>query len=523
MREYHRSEASFEKYRSRIILMGLFVFLFHGAKLNSNIIGIDTEDIIKLQGDFYGGWLTTGRQGLVFLKGLLGTLQFNPYFAGLLTLVFLIAAAVAFLGLWDRTGIDNGQRSSYAGWFLGGLLWISHPILTEQLYFSLQSAEICVGLLITAIALFLTMKGGRNRQPICFAASILLLLLAFSLYQVFVVIYIFGTLTLLLLEGISGETADYKEILRRQLFPHAAVFLAAFVLNMLVTKAFFSSSDYLQGQILWNSGDIISNFRAILGHMAKVCTGYGSIYYSLGYGVLCLFTTVLFLLVLKKKRQPIGGNLLQLFFLAALFFTPFLMTMVCGGAPVVRSQLVLPVMTGFLGYFDLRLWGMLREMERRTLLIRAIAVCIGTICLLTGLMQLQVTTRLYYTDRVRYEQDAALGRELIDRIEQVRGREQYPLIVIGRKEFEGNHACVLGEVTGRSFFDYDTEVEPAFFWSTRRIIGFLHSLGKEYAMISQDRLEEAMEYSTYMPEWPAKNSVQVHEGMLIIKLSHFED
>ena len=65
-------------YRGRIIFTLAFVFLFHGAKLNSQVIGIDTEDIIKLQVDFYGGWLTTGRQGLVFLKGILGMLRFNP-------------------------------------------------------------------------------------------------------------------------------------------------------------------------------------------------------------------------------------------------------------------------------------------------------------------------------------------------------------------------------------------------------------------------------------------------------------
>ncbi len=50
-----------EKYRSRILLTGLFVFLLHGANLNSDIIGIDTEDLLHLQGDFFGGWLRTGR------------------------------------------------------------------------------------------------------------------------------------------------------------------------------------------------------------------------------------------------------------------------------------------------------------------------------------------------------------------------------------------------------------------------------------------------------------------------------
>ena len=39
-------------YRIRLALIGLIVFLVHGAKLYSDVIGIDTEDIIHLQDDF---------------------------------------------------------------------------------------------------------------------------------------------------------------------------------------------------------------------------------------------------------------------------------------------------------------------------------------------------------------------------------------------------------------------------------------------------------------------------------------
>ena len=62
--------------------MGLFVFLLHSAKINSVVIGIDTEDLIHSEQNLYGGWLGTGRQGLVFLKYFLGNSHFNPYFSG---------------------------------------------------------------------------------------------------------------------------------------------------------------------------------------------------------------------------------------------------------------------------------------------------------------------------------------------------------------------------------------------------------------------------------------------------------
>ena len=91
-----------KKYRSCLFVTGLLAFLVHGAKLNAGVIGIDTEDLLHLQDDFYGGWLHTGRQGLVFLKYVLGNAHFNPYFAGSMTLLLFGAAVAAFL---DRKSV----------------------------------------------------------------------------------------------------------------------------------------------------------------------------------------------------------------------------------------------------------------------------------------------------------------------------------------------------------------------------------------------------------------------------------
>ena len=63
-----------------ILIMGIFVFLVHGSKLFSLNNGIDTEQIIFLGNEFYESWLGIGRQGLIFLKWLLGLEVYNPFF-----------------------------------------------------------------------------------------------------------------------------------------------------------------------------------------------------------------------------------------------------------------------------------------------------------------------------------------------------------------------------------------------------------------------------------------------------------
>lgn len=517
MKEY------FEKYGSRIVLMGLFVFLIHGAKLHSANIGIDTEDLIHIQGDFYGGWLNTGRQGLYALKWLTDSLQFQPYMAGLLTLIGFTAAVCGYFMLWDKV---TGAMASKGAWVAGGLFLMSHPIMTEQLYFTLQSVEICIGLLSTVAVLYLIVEYGNDGGFWRLLLGTVLLVLNFSIYQAFVVIFIFGTVSVLFLDAVTKvkkeEDITAKKLLVG-LFPYLGVFLVAFLINSVITKLFFSVSDYLSGQILWGKFEVIDNFRIIVGHILKALTGYEGIHYHFSFGLLCIMIAVLtiwFCLRYLRAQKKKGVVAVVLFYLAAVFVSPFLMTLVCGGAPVIRSQLVLPLLTGFLAYLVFTLLGKKAwSAEKRKPMLRMGQVLSILICVVGIWAQTSMTQSLYYTDEMRYEQDAALGRELIQEIDRVRGRFTLPIAIVGNKPFSGNHACVTGEIIGKSFFDHDVEVEPKYYWSTRRMLGFFHVLGADYEQAAKEKFPDVVNYSKDMPVWPAEGSIRLYDSMVIVKLS----
>ena len=522
-----------EKYRSRILLTGLFVFLLHGANLNSDIIGIDTEDLLHLQGDFFGGWLRTGRQGLVFLKVFFGNVTFNPYFTGILTLLLFTAAVAACFGLWEGTG----GRTKGRAWICGSLLWISHPVLAEQFYFSLQSMEICLAVFLTASALYLSYRGSGKYRLLSGAGSVCLLVLTFSCYQTFVVLYIFGAVSLLLLQALrevsEGKAVKGSSLMKRAV-PYGLIFAAAFLINTLITNLFFSTSGYLGNQIYWGKASVKDCLHAIVRHVVRAFTGSDSVFYNAGLGALAIFCFVLLILFLRS-RAGAGRTCVILFFYLAVLGTPFLMTLILGGQPAVRSQLVLPALTGFLGYLGVSLTRVVNQQPlapadpavpeagakgQGTWQTKILSGCAVVICLAGGISQAKVTEGLYYTDRCRYEQDAALGREIIARIGQLgEAGEGLPLVVVGGKEFTPNNACVTGEVTGRSFFNYDRDVEPEYYWNTRRVVGFLHTLGADYEQVPEEQVWEAAVYSEDMPVWPAEGSVRAMEGMVIVKLS----
>jgi len=542
-----------DRYRGRVILISVLVLLIHFSKISSAVIGIDTENLIKEQRKFYRGWLDIGRYGLVFLKRLFGGYdQFNPYFAGLMTIIFLVAAVLMFMYLWEKasgsafwpdsivkhdTGIHD-MRGTVC-WTVGAVLWAGHPVITEQLYFSLQSMEVCFSILLTAVALICILKWQEgSRSGMCKAlipTACLLLLVSFSTYQSFVELFIFGTVSVVLLKGLNLVISEKDETsavrLIKMVIPYFLVFLIAFVGNMVLTRLFFAGSSYLADQIEWGNAPVSDIVVSVVKQIAKTLTGIGSVHYDMTFGILTVLTVGCFIVLLfKHGRHKKGSFGMMLFFLTALVITPYLLLTVCGGNAAVRSQLVLPALTGFYAYACINIcFRFMNDIGGNTksskiLSVRAVTVIVFLVCALAAWRQTKITKALYYTEEMCYEQDVSIARELINKIDKERGHNWYPVVFIGTYDFKKSHACVTGETIGRSFFEHDADAEPRFYWSTRRALGLMHVLGYNYEqVVDPEMIAAAMEDSKYMPEWPNDGCVQVHDDMIIIKMSNFDE
>ncbi len=510
------------KYKCHGVWAAICVLLVHGAKLFSDNVGIDTEDLIHLGSPFYDGWLNTGRQGLVLLKYLTGSVEYNPYFAQVMTLVMLALSVLAFVMLWDRVA---GVTDSVNRWTAYGciFLWVSHPVLVEQYYFTLQGAEIGIGVFLTAVALWLVWQGKEHKgrkKIVAFLLSGVLLLLTFSVYQIFVVLFIFGAVTILLLDTLQKPDTERKSGLDvvKDVFPYAVVFLGAFLCNSIVTKLFFSESDYLSSQVQWGQLSLRDCVYSIAVHVRDVLTGQNSIFYHISFGVLCAVGFIAVLCLIKRYGAVL------LFYYVALMTTPFLMTVVCAEEPAVRSQLILPAITGFVLYADVLLIkclgdGVAEKAARKSSGIAWQMGLLAALCIFGGVSQMQMSLRLYYTDACRYAEDEVLGRALIQQLEPKIGEDEIPVVVIGSREFQGNNACVEGEIIGLSMFEHDVEEEPRYYWSTRRVIGFLHTLGYDCEQLPDKNIPYAEEFAEDMDVWPGEHSVEHAGDMIVIKLS----
>lgn len=511
----------FKRNRYVLGLMGAVVFLMHGERVHSLGIGIDTEAIIYSGQEQYEGWLSIGRQGLVLLKYVLGTAWYNPYFVGILTCLLLGMACIGFLFLFEYVLTGQGCKADRTvhRW-LGaafGLIVVAHPVLTEQLYFTLQSAEVMLAVLLLEVCLLCAHLWAKSKNIFWALPAVVLLPVCFSVYQAMVPLYLFGVAALLCLRAIRPVKGK-SELL--YMLRHGALFLAGFGLNMLITRLFFTGSDYLSDQINWGKENVPECVTRILGHMWDVAIGEGTFYFQ-GFLWLCLLLLALAPLFVGRE---VGGrkNLWLPVPLAALVLSPFYLTMVQGIRPVPRAQLSLPFATAFLAYL-VGILGAEKVHASQAAKVLKKAVGIGllvTVVILVG-QEAGITQRMYYTDALRYEQDAALAYHIQTDIQEFTGQDSFegPVVFLGRREARLNDVCVTGDVMGQSLFAWDTDAEPVYYWSSGRIVGFLHTVGARYAKPEAAQVQAAVDKGAQMPVYPARGSIAWCGETLVVKLS----
>lgn len=494
------------------ILIFLWNCLCHASMLLSSSIGIDTEDIITLKDLFYGGWLETGRQGLVLLKLLTDTYTFNPYLSGMITLIMLTAAGIMWTYLFTYI---SGRENKAAIVSFSMLLTVS-TIFTEQMYFKLQCMEISIALVLMAVSLLMICKKK-------YVISFMLNLVLFSVYQVMVALFIFGASACIFISCFCTFNNSDKEKATnvwKKAVGFLTVFVISFLTNQIITACFFSGSDYLASQIGWFTNPFGVCVANIVQHIKEVLFGM-QIYYVKTFSIYCflMLAAVVFILIKEKKQRTLSENILAVLSLVLLYLSPFYMTLLCGQAPVMRSQLVLPFTVAFMSYALFLLVQKYKNIysAKTAKITWTVLLLIG---FMTGYLQLKYTMQLNYTDSVRYASDVRVAESMIDRIDSFQNEERsLPVVVIGSLPAQLNNSCIRGEVIGYSFFEWDTQVEPYGYFNTRRVLGFMHTLGVNYRQGDMEQTQKALEYSQNMSCWPTKDYVELYDDIIIVKLN----
>ncbi len=485
-----------------LLILALYRFL-----LSDNV---RMDSIIKLatSGDEFND-MQLGRFGIVYFNRLTGMRWFTPYVSGYLTLLALLAAgALLCFMVWKAV---CGQ----CGRLLCGLplLVFLTPNWIEQLYFSYQSFQVMLALLLVEVAALMPEYFPQRRWLL---AEALLVFCAFSVYQAFVPLYIALCVGHVLLCFICGRIDGSVRLWHRAL-RHAGVFAIAlagyFALNKLLQRG-MAPYEYLTSQVLWGNVPLPGVVVSILRSIGSVLFSEGRLdtpMYSISAGLFLLAAVLRWI-----KTGDHGRGLVTLLGWLLLQLSAFAMTIVVGRRAYLRTDLAITFVTAFnaCGAMVLaRQWA--RDFEGAWM--RRLPLCIIALAMLAGLCKAgDMSFRLMYTDDVRNAADNALASKVVDRLRETGLKaEDKTLVFVGVPEITLNAGCLEGETIGRTLFGRVLDAE-----STNHLITNVMEInGLSYRLPTAGEIMAAEQMALDMPCFPEGGSVAESDSVVVVKFS----
>ena len=486
----------------------MIVFITHGSKLFQNTISIDTEIIINETAWQYENWANIGRPSLMVIKA-------NPYLANTLTLIGLLVFCVLF-GYFVHNTFSSGGKTQEL--LVVGAIFITAPILAEQLAFDLQSVEITLGFITTLLAAWGGIKWTENSRFRYAVVSIALAVFSFFIYQSFAFIYVIFIIEYFFLRCFGqGQCIENKQ--EQENVKWAALWRSILLFGVIMgiygilMKVFFSGSDYLNSNNYWAFSTTKENIARIFNNFYLYFSG-DTIFHT---AYTCIFYILLFPLVIIEIRRKQNKVLACVIALGELLL-PFLMVFVLGGPPQsYRAEIDVVVAETAIACSTVMLVNKYLNCNKSKF-SKLMLIIVSLIILLQGWEQLNITQRLYYTDRMCYENDVMIahqiGKEINSIIEQDR---EYPVYISGKRKYENNAIGISGEAMGKSFFGWGDGPH----WHNKRALHFMRVQGYSYEALDEEECLEMSESNIAedMPIWPVDGSIALKDGVIVVKLS----
>ena len=482
---------------------------------------IDSEVVINIPGTTYN-WLEIGRYGLVFCRLLLGTNWYNPYYTGILLLLFLWLTVLTLTYLTGRLF----PKLPIPVTALGSLVFITYPTFSEQYYFHYQSAEVAFGLWLSMIAagfFYDFLKSGRLAG---FVFSLLIYILTFSIYQSFIPLALCSYLGIFLVHITQREHPDFS--VRRGISGSILHFLLAFGISQGIDRIFFASSDYLGDQIIWvYATSVWEALRAVVSTCIKMFIGQGMFYTTiLLLAVLAAGAVFIFSCSLEHRQtgRIFSCHLLLTFFsIAGIVITPFLLTMLMGPSTAARTQFTYPLAALFLLYYSMQ---HLLACPHKPVIQK---VFLPLIMLLFVLYQTYSVRLIWNAHSYITDHDRAFATEMMQTLYDSHVVcDGVGTIFWGNIQPDSPYEEVLEYTPSTMFFsvfNLEHDMEPLCYFSSVRILGYMESMGHNFPLPtynSQFVAQYLMEREG-LAVYPAEGCLYLSSDGFVVNLGRTEE
>lgn len=499
---------NFQKYlvehKKAILFLFLFSLCIYGIKLFNYSISIDTEVIINIPNSLFRTWIEIGRPCLVVLKKMLMLDPFNPILSVQLTYILFTVFAILLYYIFYRLS----PKKSNINLAVFGSILLSSAIYIEQLNFTLQSAEVALGLNLLILGIWLFCVGNEQKKKIAYFLSFLLTAFSFGIYQSLVIIFI-TIIALIIMIKIKKNQLDWKSTIKF-LLTSIGIFLISFIgyfIGNKLTMMYIDgvSNSYLTNQIQWLKEPILTTVKSIA---TIIYNGYfgalkgNRLFY--GYINILAFIFIMYYIInifLKKEKNKSLKILASLIIL----LVPFTLTIFMGNSEAYRAQLALPIVIAVIITFFKEEFANYKYLNTISLII--IIILIGH--------QSVLTNRLLVSDYYRYVEDVNYANLLYQEISQY-DIENKRVVMLGSHTPTSTLITTKGEVMGYSFFEWDRYEK---YGVGVRAGNFMRALGYEINVPNEEDYKVAKEFESDLEVFPKENSIMEYQDLVIVKLS----
>lgn len=493
-----------------VSVTSFFMILAYGYFITNWAISIDSEIYATSLSALLKTALSQTRLPLV---GLLVNYHLLPFWNdfGSVCLIFLSSLILA-TAIYKNFTIDKSNSNTNFLIFL--LTFNVSPLYTFYLRFTVYNLTVSTGILISSILFFLLTNAlGKNRFLTIYEYLIgsILLTIAISCYEIFVIYYICLALFFTIIHSIKLDDLSFKSLFRIGA-PYALVLLISLIfwicIRYIIAHVFIQSG-YTDNFVLYGNLPL-RNIFAILCNYFRAFIRYPFNFFFVLSGCAAF---LLALGMIHRYQRRCTGILLPLL---SLYLSPFLLVFAFGnGMPFRTMQPLILVMS--LIWF-LIITNISNNFSRKCVLI-FIIIC--------TLFNAQFINRIFYGDSLRFMYDKNFGNQIYAQVLNVTGNsiKTKPLVIIGKHSHHENALILKSnqDTIGFSFFEWPGNPpfnpEKSEKSSFDRIHYFMSWLGNDYIQPTYVQYKKALERSFNMESYPGKGSIFEYPDMIVLKLS----
>ncbi len=482
--------------------------LAYATELFEFSLHIDSENHAYYPGP-QGAWVSQGRWGMYLVNALLLPDPVMPFMPMLIALLGSSIGAVYFLhALSDRRGVPD---------YLAAPVVVICPLVYFAFYFTTLGYGAGIAFLLAGAGIYAltrwNMKGYLT-AVLCFCFGI-------GIYQA--VLPLLATMFCLQLVAATLEDSSFTAgVFMRRCAMFLAVLVAGYGLYALVNRLTLDYMDvqfdsgYILGFVAafqWGPEYLLSAFQKTLLAAANYYTGGKSAYIDELPALNALFflTLAATLIRVVSTEKSFGLKVLALLALLAAVVAPMLMHMLNNGHMPPRTVFGVSHVMAALIFFACGV---------RNRPVQLLVFVLAVSCMFRFAV---INNRYAFANSMVWQADRELSLAILQRVHAVLHKlppkpdpyVQYPMEIVGWHEYQPSQIFINREVIGASFYTWGAG-------DVNRIERLFRTMGEfEYRAATEAERLTLVEHAMTMPSWPQADSVDVINGIIVIKLREY--